>query len=80
MGFGGVLAGISPVLGRFALEGDRRERERERERARETWLLKKLCLRERERERLGFCKAVPERERGREREREKETRLLKSCA
>ena len=32
MGFGSVLAGISPVLGRFALEGDKREKEREKER------------------------------------------------
>ena len=44
MGFGSVLAGISPVLGRFALEGDKREREK-RERERE---------RERKKEELGF--------------------------
>ena len=44
MGIGGVLAGLSPVLGRFALEGDKRERERERDRERE----------EREGEELGL--------------------------
>ena len=62
MGVGGVFAGISPVLGRFALEGDNREENRERERERER-------ARARERERGEQRKG---RGRGRERERERE--------